>query len=55
MFRLTQPGAEQVLREVATATSKWRVVAHATGIPDAAVEAMEPAFEHQEASVARAL
>jgi serine/threonine-protein kinase HipA len=54
-FRLTGPGAENTLREVATATSKWRGVAKATGIPETGVEQMEPAFEHEEAAQARSL
>ncbi len=55
MFRLTPAGAEQPLREVTAATSTWRTVARATGIPDAGIEDMEPAFEHDEAEAARAL
>jgi serine/threonine-protein kinase HipA len=55
VFRLTQADAEQVLREVAAATGTWRIVARATGIPEAGIEEMKPAFEHDEATAARAL
>jgi serine/threonine-protein kinase HipA len=55
VFRLTQADAEQVLREVAAATGTWRIVARATGIPEAGIEEMKPAFEHDEATAARSL
>ena len=54
-FRLSGPDAESTLRDVATATSKWRSVARATGIPEAGLDEMDPAFEHEEAAEARAL
>jgi serine/threonine-protein kinase HipA len=54
-FRLGERGAFQVLKEVGEATSTWRDVAARTGLDRAAIEAMAPAFEHEEADAARRL
>lgn len=47
-FRLGVDDAERVLKEVGEATSTWRRVAEARGLPRTAIEAMAPAFEHEE-------
>jgi serine/threonine-protein kinase HipA len=52
-FRLGDEDARALLREVATATGRWRTAAQAAGLSRAAVEQMAPAFEHQQARVAR--
>jgi serine/threonine-protein kinase HipA len=48
-FRLDEATAEDTLREVGRATAGWRPVAKAHGLSSAAIEAMAPAFEHEEA------
>jgi serine/threonine-protein kinase HipA len=52
-FRLTREDARAVLREVAGATSRWRAAAAKLGLDRAAIEHMAPAFEHDQARVAR--
>lgn len=47
-FRLDAAGARGVLAEVSTATGNWRAVAASRGIRPAAIEAMSPAFEHEQ-------
>jgi len=47
-FRLDDEGAEQILNEVGEATSTWRQVAATQGLSSGAIEAMAPAFEHEE-------
>lgn len=54
-FRLSEPEARKVLLEVGEATSSWRRVAEEHGLSRAAVEAMSPAFEHEEAEVVEGL
>jgi serine/threonine-protein kinase HipA len=52
-FRLRDEDARAVLGEVARATSRWRAVAQGVGLNRAAIERMAPAFEHEQARVAR--
>jgi serine/threonine-protein kinase HipA len=52
-FRLGERDAFRVLREVGEAASTWRDVAARVGLNRAAIEAMAPAFEHEEAAEAR--
>lgn len=47
LFRLSPDQARQALAEVAEATSQWRDVAVENGLDLAAIEEMEPAFEHE--------
>lgn len=54
-FRLSQEQAIDVLAQVTNATGCWRTVAAAQGLRQAAVNAMEPAFEHAERARAQAL
>lgn len=52
-FRLTRNDARAVLREVLGATSRWRVAARELGLDRSALERMAPAFEHEQARLAR--
>jgi serine/threonine-protein kinase HipA len=52
-FRLTGDDAHAVLRDVTQATSGWRATAQGLGLDLAAIEQMSPAFEHEQAGVAR--
>lgn len=52
-FRLTHERAREVLGDVVAATSSWRRLAGHQGLDGRAVEAMAPAFEHEQADVAR--
>lgn len=52
-FRLSENAAGEVLKEVSEGTSSWRRVAEAEGLSRAAIEAMAPAFEHEEAEAVR--
>jgi serine/threonine-protein kinase HipA len=54
-FRLTGDEARAVLRDVRRATSRWQAAAEEAGLDRAAVEQMAPAFEHQQAEVARTI
>jgi len=54
-FRLSEPDALRVLKEVGEVTSTWRNVAARAGLDRAAIEAMTPAFEHEEATKAKQL
>ncbi len=54
-FRLTGDEARAVLRDVGGATSRWRAAAQEVGLNRAAVEQMSPAFEHEQAELAREL
>ena len=54
-FRLDASTAETVLGEVGKATSRWRSRAREAGLRDADLEQMEPAFEHEQAAIARTL
>ena len=54
-FRLDASEARTVLREVGTATGKWRSVAREAGLSDVDLEQMEPAFEHEQAAIVRNL
>jgi serine/threonine-protein kinase HipA len=54
-FRLDTGAALDVLAEVTQAVAGWRDVAAACGLPEEDIEAMEPAFEHDEAERARSL
>lgn len=47
-FGLSRDGALATLAEVHSATSRWREVASAAGLPDAELASMAPAFEHDE-------
>ncbi|MEX2621685.1 MAG: HipA domain-containing protein [Egibacteraceae bacterium] len=46
LFRLDEPSARQMLREVAEAVEGWRHAAHRCGLDDDAVRRMAPAFDH---------
>ncbi len=48
-FRLSEEQGEEILEEVGGATSSWRRAAEGLGLTPSAVEAMAPAFEHDEA------
>jgi len=54
-FRLDEATAEATLREVGEATADWRQVAMAHQLTHAAIEAMAPAFEHEEAEAVEQL
>jgi serine/threonine-protein kinase HipA len=54
-FRLTEEQALVVLQQVTRATRRWQTVAHQVGLDHAAVEQMAPAFEHEQAELARAI
>ena len=54
MFRLKADLARVTLAEVTRATDRWPQVAQAHGLPAAAIEAMAPAFEHDQREAARA-
>lgn len=54
-FRLTEADASTVLREVVSATRRWRDVAIGHGLPAASISDMESAFEHDQTDVALAL
>ncbi|HEX6152432.1 MAG TPA: HipA domain-containing protein [Solirubrobacterales bacterium] len=54
-FRLDERQARKILGEVGEATSGWRRVAEEEGLDRAAIEAMSPAFEHEEADAVRQL
>jgi serine/threonine-protein kinase HipA len=55
LFRLSEQGGVDVLREVLAATSRWTDVAAGRNIPKGEIEKMAPAFEHAETEVARTL
>ena len=52
-FRLGREDARAVLREVAAATAHWRQAARRAGLDRTAIEQMAPAFEHEQARLAR--
>src|SRR3954451_2243229 len=54
-FRLSAADATEIVREVSAATSHWRRVALATDLSSREIELMEPAFEHEEAALARGI
>ena len=54
-FRLNVREAISVLAQVARAVGRWRVVAASHGLQQGAIDAMEPAFEHNESTQAQAL
>jgi len=54
-FRLSPDEARAVLREVLTGTRRWREEARALGLGAAALELMEPAFEHAQVETAAEL
>jgi len=54
-FRLDGDDARGIVAEVEAATSGWRSVAERAGIAHAEVERMAPAFEHEQAEIARVL
>jgi serine/threonine-protein kinase HipA len=54
-FRLDEKAARKTLCEVGEATSAWRQVAKAQGLQRSAIEAMAPAFEHEESKAVEAL
>lgn len=53
IFGLTPGDARSVLGEVRNATSRWRVAARQADLSAPAIEHMEPAFEHDQAELAR--
>ena len=55
LFRLDDDQARSTLSDVIEATSQWRQIAAANGLDAAAIDDMEPAFEHELAAVAREL
>jgi serine/threonine-protein kinase HipA len=54
-FRLEASDALEVLAEVTRAVTRWRTVAKSYGLLQQDLDAMEPAFEHAEGELARAL
>lgn len=52
-FRLEDAKAREVLDEVVGATIGWRAVAAQAGICKSDIDRMEPAFEHDQAEIAR--
>jgi serine/threonine-protein kinase HipA len=54
-FRLSGDEARAALRDVSGATSRWRAAAQEVGLDRTALEQMAPAFEHEQAVVARAM
>jgi serine/threonine-protein kinase HipA len=54
-FRLGTADVRKTLKEVGKATSSWRRIAQAHGLSRAALEAMAPAFEHEEAEAVERL
>lgn len=52
-FRLSRDEARATLAQVSGATAGWRVAARAAGLDAVAVDRMGPAFEHEQAEVAR--
>jgi serine/threonine-protein kinase HipA len=54
-FRLTRLQALDVLGEVTRATTRWRVVAAKLAAGEDEIDRMEPAFEHEASTTARAL
>jgi serine/threonine-protein kinase HipA len=53
LFRLRPDEAHAVLAEVREVTSRWRRAATHYGLSAAAIEDLEPAFEHEQAEAAR--
>lgn len=53
LFRLTEPEAREILREVSAATRRWREVARSMALSKQQIERLEPAFEHEQAELAR--
>lgn len=49
-FRLDRSEARRILEEVARAVGRWRTVAGESGLDRAAIDAMSPAFEHDQPS-----
>ena len=47
--------AKEIVREVAAATSRWRSVASEHGLTSRQIELMATAFEHEDATAARAV
>jgi len=47
-FALSLPEARRIIREVATATAEWRVVARNHGLRKAEIDRMASAFEHED-------
>jgi serine/threonine-protein kinase HipA len=45
-FGISQMLAKTIIKEVGTATSKWREIAQATGAKSAEIQRMQSAFEH---------
>jgi serine/threonine-protein kinase HipA len=52
-FDLTSDQARSVLHDVSEATSTWRREAEMAGLTSPAIEQMAPAFEHEQARIAR--
>jgi len=53
LFRLDPAEARHILSDVATVCSSWRVTARRNGLAGAQLDAMAPAFEHDQADQAR--
>lgn len=53
LFRLAPDQARAVLGEVSEATSQWRKTASHNGLSASSIKQLEPAFEHEQAEVAR--
>ncbi|QQP88886.1 hypothetical protein IGS68_23195 [Skermanella sp. TT6] len=49
---LSPSGANAIVREVASATSRWRTVAASLGVKPSEIDRMETAFEHGELRLA---
>ncbi len=53
LFRLDENQARGIAKEVGDATGRWRDVAAKAGLDRSSISAMEPAFEHESAELAR--
>ena len=53
LFRLSEEQAWEIAAQVSSATAQWRVLARATGLSQAQIERLEPAFEHEQSTIAR--
>lgn len=52
-FRLSDEDARAILQDVVASVANWRTAARGLGLDAAEIDLMEPAFEHEQADVAR--
>jgi serine/threonine-protein kinase HipA len=55
LFRLSEQRAREIVHEVAGATARWRSAAKALGLGNQQMDRLQPAFEHEQATLARKL